>query len=152
MIGIVVVTHGQLANELVTAAEMIVGDFPQATAVSIGWQVNPDDARREIEQAIDRADSGQGVVVLTDLFGGTPSRLSLALLEKGRVEVVSGVNLPMLIVLASLRQDPDTELLEMAKQTCARGRDEIHLASDLLRAKEDVKEDVEGKGEGTGRG
>lgn len=82
MIGIVVVTHGQLARELVAAAEMIIGDIPNVTSVSMGWQESPEDAEREIEAAIARVESGKGTVVLTDMFGGTPSNLSLAFLEK----------------------------------------------------------------------
>lgn len=133
MIGIVVVTHGQLARELVAAAEMIIGDIPNVTAVSIGWHESPDDAQREIEQAIGRVETGKGAVVLTDMFGGTPSNLSLTLLEKGRVEVVTGVNLPMLIRLASLREDEEADdLRDVASQAASEGKDNIYLASDLL--------------------
>lgn len=133
MIGIVVVTHGQLARELVSAAEMIIGDIPNVTAVSIGWHESPDDAQREIEEAIGRVETGKGVVVLTDMFGGTPSNLSLTLLEKGRIEVVTGVNLPMLIRLASLREEEEGEDLHaVASQAAQEGKDNIYLASDLL--------------------
>lgn len=133
MIGIVVVTHGQLARELVSAAEMIIGDIPNVTAVSIGWHESPDDAQREIEQAIGRVETGKGVVVLTDMFGGTPSNLSLTFLERGRIEVVTGVNLPMLIRLASLREDEEADdLRDVASQAAGEGKDNIYLASDLL--------------------
>lgn len=141
MIGIVVVTHGQLANELVSAAEMIVGEIPNVTAVSIGWHDSPEDAQGEIQEAIERVECGQGTVVLTDMFGGTPSNLSLTLLEKDRVEIVTGVNLPMLIKLASLREQKNTDLLEVARQACAQGKESIYQASDLLSSK------VEGKTE-----
>ncbi|TDI38565.1 MAG: PTS sugar transporter subunit IIA [Acidobacteria bacterium] len=138
MIGIVVVTHGQLARELVSAAEMIIGEIPNVTAVSIGWHESPDDAQREIEQAILYADSGKGTVVLTDMFGGTPSNLSLTFLEKGRVEVVTGVNLPMLIRLASLREEEDgDDLLELAAEGAREGKDSIYLAGNLLARKEE---------------
>src|SRR5438132_13871974 len=103
MIGVVVVTHGQLATELVNAAEMIVGDLPQFTAVSIGWHDDVNDAREEIAQAIDRVEATDGVLVLTDMFGGTPSNLGMTFLATNRVEVITGVNLPMLIKLAGRR-------------------------------------------------
>jgi PTS system mannose-specific IIA component len=137
MIGIVVVTHGQLARELVSAAEMIIGDIPNVTAVSMGWHESPEDAQREIEAAIQRVDAGKGTVVLTDMFGGTPSNLSLTLLEKGRVEVVTGVNLPMLIRLASLREEEIGEdLREVAAQAMREGKENVYLASDLLASEE----------------
>jgi PTS system mannose-specific IIA component len=139
MIGIVVVTHGQLAREFVSAAEMIIGDIPNVTAVSMGWHESPEDAQREIEDAIERVDTGKGTVVLTDMFGGTPSNLSLTLLEKGRVEVVTGVNLPMLIRLASLREEElGDDLREVAAQAMREGKENVYLASDLL-ASEDAK-------------
>jgi len=133
MIGIVVVTHGQLARELVAAAEMIIGDIPNVTSVSMGWQESPEDAEREIELAISRVESGKGTVVLTDMFGGTPSNLSLAFLEKGKVEVVTGVNLPMLIRLASLREEEvGDDLRAVAAQAMREGKENVYLASDLL--------------------
>lgn len=135
MIGIVVVTHGQLANELVAAAEMIVGEIPNITAVSIGWHDDPAEAQREIQEALGRVDFGQGAIVLTDMFGGTPTNLSLPFLEKGRVEVLTGVNLPMLIKLVSLREGPEASLLEVAREICAQGKQNIYLASDLLSTK-----------------
>ena len=103
VIGVVVVTHGQLATELVNAAEMIVGDLPQFTAVSIGWHDDVNDAREEIAQAIERVRGEEGVLLLTDMFGGTPSNLGMTFLETDRLEVITGVNLPMLIKLAGLR-------------------------------------------------
>jgi len=145
VIGIVVVTHGQLARELVAAAEMIIGEIPNVTAVSIGWHESPDDAQREIEEAIGRADSGKGTVVLTDMFGGTPSNLSMTFLEKGRVEVVTGVNLPMLIRLASLREEEQgDDLLELATEAAREGKDNIYLAGNLLARKENAKDDEGG--------
>src|SRR3954463_14687072 len=96
-LGIVVVTHGQLATELVNAAEMIVGDLPRFTAVSIGWDDDANDAREDIQQAIERVRGEEGVLLLTDMFGGTPSNLGMTFIEKDRIEVITGVNLPMLI-------------------------------------------------------
>ena len=131
MIGVVVITHGQLAIELLNAAEMIVGDLPQFTAVSIGWHDDVNDAREEIEQAIERVRGAEGVLLLTDMFGGTPSNLGMTFLEKDRIEVITGVNLPILIKLAGLRQSHD--LLAVARQMRDDGRNAIWVASDLLR-------------------
>ena len=131
MIGVVVVTHGQLATELVNAAEMIVGDLPQFTAVSIGWHDEVNDAREDIVQAIERVRGEEGVLLLTDMFGGTPSNLGMTFIEKHHVEVVTGVNLPMLIKLAGLRKSSD--LLAVARQVRDDGRGAIWVASDLLR-------------------
>jgi len=131
VIGVVVVTHGQLATELVNAAEMIVGDLPQFTAVSIGWHEDVNDAREDIAQAIERVRGGSGVLLLTDMFGGTPSNLGLTFLQTDAVEVITGVNLPMLIKLASLRSSHD--LLGVAREMREHGRNAIWVASDLLR-------------------
>ena len=131
-VGVVVVTHGQLATELVNAAEMIVGDLPAFTAVSIGWHDDVEVARRVIAQAIAKVDHGRGVLLLTDMFGGTPSNLAMTFLEADRVEVVTGVSLPMLIKLA---KTPDTDdLLSLARALGDHGRAAIRVASDLLRA------------------
>ena len=132
MIGVVVVTHGQLATELVNAAEMIVGDLPRFAAVSIGWHDDVNDAREDIAQAIERVGGGGGgVLVLTDMFGGTPSNLGMTFLETDRVEVITGVNLPMLIKLAGLRES--SNLLAVAQEMREHGRHAIWVASDLLR-------------------
>jgi PTS system mannose-specific IIA component len=131
MIGVVVVTHGQLARELLNAAETIVGDLRRFSAVSIGWHEDTDDARAEIAQAIGRVDEGDGVLILTDMFGGTPANLAMTFLGQDRVEVITGVNLPMLIKLAGLAQQPD--LLAVAREMREQGRNAIWVASDLLR-------------------
>src|SRR5260221_6057099 len=137
MIGVVVVTHGQLAIELVNAAEMIVGDLPQFTAVSIGWHDDVSDAQEDISQAIERVMGDDGVLVLTDMFGGTPSNLGMTFLEADKIEVITGVNLPMLIKLASFRSLPD--LLAVGREMRDHGRNAIWVASDLLRGeKSDV--------------
>ena len=131
LIGVVVVTHGQLATELLNAAEMIVGDLPRFAAVSIGWHDDVQIARGEIEQAIQRVQGDAGVLVLTDMFGGTPSNLVMAFLETNRVEVITGVNLPMLIKLAGLQQSSD--LLGVARAMREHGRTAIWVASDVMR-------------------
>ena len=130
MIGVVVVTHGQLATELVNAAETIVGDMPAFAAVSIGWHEDTEDARHEIEQAVGRVDKGAGVLILTDMFGGTPSNLAMTFLVQGKLEVITGVNLPMLIKLANQLEHGD--LLNIARDIREQGRNAIWVASDLL--------------------
>jgi PTS system mannose-specific IIA component len=131
VIGVVVVTHGQLAVELLNAAEMIVGDLPRFTAVSIGWHEDVNDAREDIAQAIERVRGEDGVLLLTDMFGGTPSNLGMTLLDADRLEVITGVNLPMLIKLASL--SGSANLLAVAREMRDHGRNAIWVASDLLR-------------------
>jgi len=129
MIGVVVVTHGQLATELVNAAEMIVGELPRFAAVSIGWHEDTEDARHEIAQAIERVQQADGVLLLTDMFGGTPSNLAMTFLGDG-IEVITGVNLPMLIKLAGL--PAQASLLTAAREIREQGRVAIWVASDLL--------------------
>ena len=137
-LGVVVVTHGQLATELVNSAEMIVGDLPQFAAVSIGWHDDVDRAREEIGLAIARVGNFGGgteaepadVLVLTDLFGGTPTNLGVTFVSP-HVEVITGVNLPMLIKLA--RPHKSRDLAELAREMRDHGRSAIWVASDLLR-------------------
>jgi len=132
VIGVVVVTHGQLATELLNAAEMIVGDLPRFAAVSIGWHDDVSDAREDIAQAIERVRGDGGVLIVTDMFGGTPSNLAMTFIEVNQVEVITGVNLPMLIKLAS--QAKSTDLLAVARDMREHGRNAIWVASDFLRA------------------
>ena len=136
MIGVIVVTHGQLATELLNAAEMIVGELPRFAAVSIGWHEDTEDARTEIEQAIARVEQGDGVLILTDMFGGTPTNLAVTFLARDRVEVITGVNLPMLIKLAGLVGTSD--LIGVAREMREHGRNAIWVASDLLRGEKDA--------------
>lgn len=131
MIGVVVVTHGQLASELVNAAETIVGDLPRFVAVSIGWHEDVRDARDEIQAAIGRVKGGSdGVLIITDMFGGTPCNLAMTFLAKDEIEVVTGVNLPMLIKAANLREGG--ALADVARQLADHGRSAIWVATDLL--------------------
>ena len=129
-VGVVVVTHGQLAIELVNAAEAIVGDMAHVQAVSIGWHDDVELARQEIGQAIARVATPAGTLVLTDMFGGTPSNLAVTFLVPNRVEVVTGVNLPMLLKLATLRRADD--LHEVARLVREHGQGAVWVASDLL--------------------
>jgi PTS system mannose-specific IIA component len=133
MVGGVVVTHGQLANELVSSAEMIVGEMHHVTAVSIGWHDDVDVAREEIERAVQRVDGGDGVLLLTDMFGGTPTNIAASFLGSAPVEVVTGVNLPMVIKLAT--QEKSETLSELARRVRDQGQQQIHLASEILSPK-----------------
>ena len=133
MIGLVLVTHGRLAEEFVAALEHVVGPQQQTAAVSIGPDDDMEQRREDVLAKINDADSGSGVIVLTDMFGGTPSNLAISFLEKENVEVVAGVNLPMLIKLASVR-DAAT-LAEAAEAAMESGRKYISVASSLLTAR-----------------
>jgi PTS system mannose-specific IIA component len=126
----VIVTHGHLAGELLAAAEMIIGPISYVTAVSIGWHDDVDAARDEVQRAITRVSQGAGVLLLTDMFGGTPTNIASMFLEEGKVEVVTGVNLPMVIKVAS--QSGQESLSEIAHRVCDQGRQGIYMASDLL--------------------
>lgn len=149
-IGVVVVTHGQLATELVNSAEMIVGDLPHFTAVSIGWHDDVDQAREEIGRAIERVSVSAGtdgqrapVLVLSDMFGGTPANLAVTFVSEN-VEVITGVNLPMLIKLA--RPQKAADLLTVAREMREHGRNAIWVASDLLRGEKSEKSEKSEKG------
>jgi mannose PTS system EIIA component len=130
LVGGVVVTHGNLATELVSAAETIVGDIRHITAVTIGWHDNVDVAREQISKAIERVDGGAGVLVLTDMFGGTPTNIACTFLGNSPIEVVTGVNLPMIIKLAD--QQPDEKLAVIARRVRDQGQKNIYLASEVL--------------------
>ena len=130
MIGIVLVTHGKLAREFVAALEHVVGPQKQAEAVCIEADDDMEKKREEILASISACDTGQGVVLLTDMFGGTPSNLAISVMDRGKVEVIAGVNLPMLIKLASLRQTESLERAVLGAQEA--GRKYINVASQLL--------------------
>jgi PTS system mannose-specific IIA component len=126
----VVVTHGNLAGELLAAAEMIIGPVSHISAVSIGWHDDVDVARDEVQRAITRVSKGAGVLLLTDMFGGTPTNIASMFLEEGAVEVITGVNLPMVIKLAT--DTGEHTLGEVARRICDQGRQGIYLAGALL--------------------
>ena len=126
----VIVTHGQLASELLAAAEMIIGPISHIAAVSIGWHDDVDAARDEVQRAITRVSQRGGVLLLTDMFGGTPTNIASMFLEEGVIEVVTGVNLPMVIKLAT--STADEPLAEIARKICDQGRQGIYLAGALL--------------------
>ena len=130
MIGMILVTHGHLAEEFVHAMEHVVGQQSDVATVCIGPHDDMEARRKEIAQAIKRVDSGKGTVILTDLFGGTPSNLAISLLKKGKTEVIAGINLPMLIRLAGARKDMDLAAAGAAARDA--GRNSLTIASEFL--------------------
>ncbi|MDH4991192.1 PTS sugar transporter subunit IIA [Aquamicrobium lusatiense] len=133
MIGLVLVTHGRLAEEFRYALEHVVGPQEQVATVSIGADDDMEQRRRDIVEAVAEVNTGTGVIVLTDMFGGTPSNLAISVMEAGRAEVIAGMNLPMLIKLSSVRKNDDMQAaLEEAQ---AAGRKYINVASQLLASK-----------------
>ncbi len=130
MIGMVLVTHGRLAEEFIAATEHVVGPQSQVRAVCIGPDDDMEQRRKDIIAAVDEVDSGDGVILLTDMFGGTPSNLAISVLDKANVEVVAGMNLPMLIKLASARQSE--ALADAVVSAQEAGRKYINVASILL--------------------
>lgn len=130
MIGVVVVTHGRLAVELIAAAEHVVGEMPNVAAICVGPDDDIEARRADIQKAVEGVEGGAGVVILTDMFGGTPANLAVSLIKPGRVEVLAGANVPMLVKLAELREAGD--LPSVAQGALAAGRKYIALASRVL--------------------
>jgi len=130
MIGMVLVTHGRLADEFVAATEHVVGPQECIRAISIGPDDDMEQRRTEIVQAAEEVDTGNGVILLTDMFGGTPSNLAISLLDRANVEVIAGMNLPMLIKLVKVRQEDD--LQDAVAKAQESGRKYINVASNLL--------------------
>ncbi len=138
MIPVLVLTHGQLAEELVLAAETIDPQLnQQISAMSLPWDVDSDEASTNLKQRLRELDSGEGALVLTDMFGGTATNLALPLLETGKVEVVTGVNLPMLVKLGSLQRQ-GLGLRDLAERLTAAGQKSIRVASEFLHARSQV--------------
>ncbi|MEO8649089.1 MAG: PTS sugar transporter subunit IIA [Acidobacteriota bacterium] len=129
-IGGVIVSHGQLANELLAAAETVIGELTHVTAVSIGWHDDVEAATAEVERSIKQVSTGAGVLVLTDMFGGTPTNISAMFLKENEVEIVTGVNLPMVIKLAS--HNEEATLGELAIEVESQGKQAIHRTGALL--------------------
>jgi mannose PTS system EIIA component len=130
MIGLVIVTHGRLADEFIHAMEHVVGKQSQVEAIAIGPEDRMDQRRNDISAAVAKVDTGEGVIILTDMFGGTPSNLAISLLQEGKVEVVAGLNLPMLVKLARIRVDCNLHKAAAAAQDA--GRKYINIASQVL--------------------
>ncbi|HSI19358.1 MAG TPA: PTS sugar transporter subunit IIA [Sphingomonas sp.] len=130
MIGLVLVTHGRLAEEFVSAMEHVVGKQERVATIAIGPNDDMEGRRKDIADAIAAVDTGRGVIVLTDLFGGTPSNLAISLMERGRIEVIAGINLPMLIRLESARKA--MKVVEAVAAAREAGRKYISVASEVL--------------------
>ncbi len=131
MVGILVVTHGSLAEELVKAARRIVGEVEELQAVVIDWDDDVSIAGKVIQDAIKKLDQGQGVLILTDMFGGTPTNISLSFLNEGNVEIVTGVNLPMLIKYCNLKEREN--LSSVADRIREQGQKGIYVASHVFK-------------------
>jgi PTS system mannose-specific IIA component len=136
MVGIVIVTHLNLGEELLAVVKLIVGKLKQFEAVSINPTEEVEEIREKISAAIRKVDRGKGVLILTDMFGGTPSNISLSFLEEWKIEVITGVNLPMLLKLSTYEEEKD--LAELAEFIKTYGQKNINLASEIL--KKNVKE------------
>ncbi len=130
-VGGVIVTHGHLASELLAAAETIIGPILHISAISIGWHDDVEAARQEIARSISQVSQGRGTLLLTDMFGGTPTNIAAMFLQEGEVEVVTGVNLPMVIRLSN--QSAGETLAEVAHRVCEQGREAIYLAGEMLK-------------------
>jgi PTS system mannose-specific IIA component len=136
VIGVIIVTHGRLGEELLKTAKLIVGEMDgtgeRCRTVAVEMNLNPDTLRDLVEEAVRSQDSGQGVLILTDMFGGTPSNVSLSFLLEGRVEVLTGVNLPMLLRVFQQREKPGAALTDLAADAVEYSRKAVVLASQLL--------------------
>jgi PTS system mannose-specific IIA component len=130
MIGGIIVSHGRLSEELLNALTIILGEAPNIEAISIGWYDDVEDSKRKISTSLKNVDQKSGVVIFTDMFGGTPSNLSFTFQKDGHVEIITGVNLPMLIKFCSLQRS--NSLKDVARKVVEQGKKNIHLASALL--------------------
>jgi PTS system mannose-specific IIA component len=130
MIGGIIVSHGRLGEELLNALTIILGEAPNIEAISIGWYDDVEDSKRKISTSLKNVDQKSGVVIFTDMFGGTPSNLSFTFQKDGHVEIITGVNLPMLIKFCSMQRS--NSLKDVARKVVEQGKKNIHLASALL--------------------
>ncbi len=134
MVGVVIVTHGNLGKELINATEMVVGEeLKRFQSVSIDPKEDSEEIRNKIIEAIRKVDEGDGVLIMTDMYGGTPSNISLSFLQEKKIEVITGVNLPMLLKLATYKDDKNIE--ELAVFITNYGQKNINLASEVLKKK-----------------
>jgi PTS system mannose-specific IIA component len=133
MIGGVIVCHGRMAEELLNALTIILGEAPNIEAISIGWYDDLEDSKKKIAQSLKRVDQKSGIVIFTDMFGGTPSNLSFSFFKENHVEIITGVNLPMLIKFVSLQRN--NNLKDVSKKVVDQGKKNVHLVSALLGSK-----------------
>jgi len=134
MIGGIIVCHGRMAEELHNALTIILGEAPNIEAISIGWYDDVEESKKKINLSLKRVDQKNGVVIFTDMFGGTPSNLSFSFLKENQVEIITGINLPMLIKFVSLQRS--NNLKDVSKKVVDQGKKNIHLASALLGSKQ----------------
>ena len=133
MIGGIIVSHGKLAEELLNALDIILGEVVNIDAISIGWYDDVEESKKKISQSLNAVNKKNGVLIFTDMFGGTPSNLSFSFIKDNQIEIITGVNLPMLIKFASLQRS--NNLKDVAKKVVEQGRKNINLASALLNSK-----------------
>jgi len=133
MIGGVIVSHGKLAEELLNALTIILGEAPNIEAISIGWYDDVEESKKKISQSLKKVDQKNGVIIFTDMFGGTPSNLSFSFLVENNIEIITGVNLPMLIKFVSLQRN--NNLKDVARKVAEQGKKNIHLVSTLLNSR-----------------
>ncbi len=133
MIGGIIVSHGKLAEELLNALNIILGEVVNIDAISIGWYDDVEESKKKINQSLQTVNKKSGVLIFTDMFGGTPSNLSFSFMKDNQIEIITGVNLPMLIKFASLQRS--NNLKDVAKKVVEQGKKNIHLASALLSSK-----------------
>jgi len=133
MIGGIIVSHGKLGEELLNALTIILGEAPNIEAISIGWYDDVEESKKKINQSLKRVEQKSGVVIFTDMFGGTPSNLSFTFQKDGQIEIITGINLPMLIKFVSLQRN--NNIKDVARKVVEQGRKNIHLASALLGSK-----------------
>jgi len=134
MIGGIIVSHGKLAEELLNALTIILGEVLNIEAISIGWYDDVEESKKKINKSLKKVDQKNGVAIFTDMFGGTPSNLSFSFMKDNKVEIITGVNLPMLIKFVSLQRS--NNLKEAARKVVEQGKKNIHLASALLSSKQ----------------
>ncbi|MBE0461070.1 MAG: hypothetical protein IBX60_05500 [Candidatus Aminicenantes bacterium] len=134
MIGGIIISHGKLAEELLNAMTIILGEVVNMEAISIGWYDDVEESKKKISKSLKRVDQKNGVLIFTDMFGGTPSNLSFSFLKDNQIEIITGANLPMLIKFASLQRS--NNLQEVAKKVVEQGKKNIHLVSTLLGTKD----------------
>jgi len=134
MIGGIIVSHGKLAEELLNALTIILGEVLNIEAISIGWYDDVEESKKKINKSLKKVDQKNGVAIFTDMFGGTPSNLSFSFMKDNKVEIITGVNLPMLIKFVSLQRS--NNLKEVARKVVEQGKKNIHLASALLSSKQ----------------
>jgi PTS system mannose-specific IIA component len=132
LIGLVIATHGRLGEELLRTAELIIGTVENCLTIPVELDLSPDELKTRMEAAIQSQDQGQGVLILTDMFGGTPSNISLSFLKEERVDILTGANLPMLLRACQQREKPDATLRSLALDSRDYARKGINMAGDML--------------------